>query len=472
MKRTEIQNFINITHGKLCFDDVQKVYFDIYKETNVDETTKKLGEIFAYWHYQINSQFEDINSYINRKYSYYHADRSRSLITTIAEIIAFVQKFKNTELEFSLDKYYRDLFFECDIFLKSSGTNIPNDFKTINILYGPIFSFTDNYIESKNKSYELKPIGEGAYSNVFKYYDEEYQQNFALKRLKKNVTEKERLRFKKEFELMKKNPFPYIVTVYGINSNHSEYTMELCPYNLEKYILANNTKLTYQQRKNIAMQFLKALSYLHSRDILHRDLSYRNILIQIVGGVVVVKVSDFGLAKDYKEPTTSNDSSLKGTLLDPCVSTFKDYNIKNEMYSIGLILWFIFTGRKNFKAEKSAISTITAKCIDPNLNNRYDSVDEILSILSKIKKADDTLPQKINIVELKDEIIETLSSYSANELPSICVGLGLEDGSTSEAFKSKRTYVSKRLHSLDMSACLELVSKIDNHLGVEIKVEK
>lgn len=472
MKKTEIKNFINVIHEKLCFDNVQNAYFDIYKEPNVDETTKRLQEIFAYWHYQINSRFEDLNSYINRGYSYYEADRSCSLITDIAEINIFIKKFKNTELEFSLNKYYHDLFIECKTFLSNSGTEIPDNFKAVDVLYSPVFLFTGNYIENKNKSYELKLIGEGAYSNVFKYYDEEYQQNFALKRLKTDVSEKDRLRFKKEFELMKKNPFPYIVTVYGINSNYSEYSMELCPHNLDKYIFANNTKLTYKQRKNIAMQFLKALSYLHSKGILHRDLSYRNILIQTVGGVVIVKVSDFGLAKDFKEPITSNDSSLKGTLPDPCLSAFKDYDIKNEIYSVGFILWFIFTGKKNFAPDGTAISDITAKCTDKHSEKRYNSVDEIFSVLSDIKKEDDPLPQKITVNELKEKIIETLISYSAIQLPAVCAGIGLDNGTEREALKSKRSYVFKRLHKLDMSACLELVSKINENLGITVETEK
>ena len=57
--------------------------------------------------------------------------------------------------------------------------------------------------------------------------------------------------------------------------------------------------MTFQYRKNIALQFLKGLKYLHSKDMYHRDISFNNILIkEFDDNFVIVKISDFGLLKD------------------------------------------------------------------------------------------------------------------------------------------------------------------------------
>lgn len=322
----------------------------------------------------------------------------------------------------------------------------------------------------RGNNYQLHLVGSGAYADVFKYYDQYYKTTFALKKLKKNSTVKDIERFKKEYEFMRDFRYPYITTVYGFDDTENSYSMEYCQYNLEKFLLANNTKLSFSQRKSMAMQFLKGLAYLHEKNILHRDLSYTNILVNQYDDVIVVKLSDFGLAKKQEEIYTKSDSSIKGTILDPCLDSFKSYDVQNEMYAIGIILWYIFTGRKNYKTEQTAVSKAVAKCIDSNKSARYRSVKELLNEISGIQHSNDSPKMPLDIKVIKSKIVEELYGFSANELPEICTSLGLKDGEVSEAFSSKRQYVAKRLHVLDINGCMQLINKIERQLGYKINL--
>lgn len=269
---------------------------------------------------------------------------------------------------------------------------------------------------------------------------------------------------------MKQYHYPYIVTVYGFDESTKSYTMEYCPFNLDVFIRKNNTKLLFNQRKKIAIQFLKGLKYLHKNGILHRDISYKNILIQRYDDIIIAKISDFGLAKDDRQLITSSDSSLKGTIIDPCLETFKSYDIQNEIYVVGFILWYIFTGKKNFKFTNTAISSIVSKCITSNKEERYLNISELMNDIQKIINIDDAPLVPMGIIEVKNKIINALSDFSANELPDICVSIGLKEGSVQEAFQSKKQYVSKRLHRFDIKGCLNIIDKLKKNLGIHINV--
>ena len=107
------------------------------------------------------------------------------------------------------------------------------------------------------------------YATVYRYTDSFYQRDFVLKRAKTDLTDKELVRFKREYQEMRDLRSPYIVEVYSFNEEKKEYTMELMDYTLEKYMAINNATMSIQIRKNIIGQLLRAYKYLHSRNMYH-----------------------------------------------------------------------------------------------------------------------------------------------------------------------------------------------------------
>ena len=238
-------------------------------------------------------------------------------------------------------------------------------------------------MEERLDEFDIKLIGEGSYANVYKYKDSLYNCFFAIKKLKKATTNKEKERFKREFEILAKYEHPNILKVYKYIDSKASYIMEYCDYTLKQYFDKKGNKIENDIRKNIALQFLNALKILHNDGLLHRDISYNNILIkEYHSNKILVKISDFGLVKDKNLDSTSTGTNIKGTIIDDTLGSFKDYNFKNEIYAIGIILFYIFTGKQNLenynKNDKKLLNIID-KCIDRNHNNRYDSLDDIIS---------------------------------------------------------------------------------------------
>ncbi|WP_242967860.1 AbiJ-related protein [Tepidibacter mesophilus] len=238
-------------------------------------------------------------------------------------------------------------------------------------------------------SYELKPIGEGSYAKVFKYKDNYYKSTFVLKRAKKDLTKKELERFKREFEQMKALNSPYIVEVFRYNDESNEYTMEYMDCTLDKFISENNGKLTFVQRKKIASQALRAFKYIHSKDLLHRDICPKNVLIKLYDDVRVVKVSDFGLVKVPDSKLTSINTDYKGYFNDPelRLEGFNTYCIIHEVYAITRLVFFILTGRTNTdKIKNVQLQEFVVRGLNPDKAKRFQNIDELIETFNKIKE--------------------------------------------------------------------------------------
>lgn len=226
----------------------------------------------------------------------------------------------------------------------------------------------------------MRSLGEGSYARTFRFTDDFYHKDFVLKRAKSDLSEKELVRFRREFDEMHELHSPYIVEVYSFNEERKEYIMELMDCSLEQYMTKNNATITMQFRKNTILQLLRAYGYLHSKNIFHRDISPKNVLLKFYDDITVVKISDFGLVKIEKSDLTSENTDFKGSLNDPAlkVEGFDHYELIHEIYAITLLFAYILTGKSNWaKITNPTIRSFIAKGTDPDKSKRFQTLDEL-----------------------------------------------------------------------------------------------
>ena len=174
---------------------------------------------------------------------------------------------------------------------------------------------------------------------------------------------------------------PYLVEVYSYDDLRNEYTMEFMDESIYDYIRRVNSTLSLSDRKNIIAQICRGLSYIHSKGILHRDISLTNVFVKHYEDVDVVKIGDFGLVKMPQSNLTSLQTELKGSLNDPDLIHvgFANYEMCHETYALTRLCYFILTGRTNIEKQKDgAIKSFWNKGTNTNRAMRFKSVDELL----------------------------------------------------------------------------------------------
>lgn len=347
------------------------------------EGDAEFGRMFSVLHKSLNEHFDSINGRA-RSTRHYWADNSRELLALIDEIDQDLHDLKRAGIQVAFNEAYQAELERCQPWLSpSGGSPVPEDFDQIKLIkFEPIFRRRTDVISLKNQpeKVQLKMVGEGSYAHVYSYVDPEYGTKFALKRAKQGISDRDLARFKREFEVMKGLSFPYVVEVYRYNDVLNEYRMEYCDETLRSYVTRRNTKLAFSTRKRIALQFLYGLNYIHSQELLHRDISLQNVLMKTyASGAVLVKLSDFGLVKDAASDFTMTQTELRGTIRDPQLESFKTYAVVNEIYAIGWVLHFIFTGRESLRHGGDSVAEIVRKCTDHDIGKRYQSALEVIT---------------------------------------------------------------------------------------------
>jgi len=343
----------------------------------------QFGHVFAILHERLNHHFDSINGRA-KSTKHYWADSSREMLALIEELDDVLDTLKTAGFEVVFDAEYRAAVDRCKPWLSMTyGSEVPEDFEQIRLIkFRPVFMRPETTVRLKKResAVQLKMVAEGSYAVVFSYVDPDYGIKFAVKRAKKGLSERDLHRFKLEFEVLKRLSFPYIVEVYLYDEARNEYKMEYCDETLRHYIATRNNKLSSASRKRIALQFLYGINYIHHKRLLHRDVSLQNVMVKVFGdGAVLVKLSDFGLVKDHTSEFTRTKTEMRGTIRDPVLSSFKDYTVLNEIYSLGWVLSYIFTGREALKTGTDEVSLIVQKCTANDTAQRYQRVIDLIA---------------------------------------------------------------------------------------------
>lgn len=386
-----IENYIESQYRELLLcSQINAEYSDLYKSFR----NQKLREILMTLHHDLVGLFRTMNERLptGEHEAHFWAEPSRDLIKRIEIIFSLVSSLKETPLAFQIDPYYLDLLTRCRDFLSSSGgSSLPPNMAKVELYYTlpiflPLSSITISH-KQQDFTFDLKLIGSGSYANVYKYKDTFYNRSFILKRAKKELTDKEVARFKREFDVMNDLSSPYILEVYCYNPDKNEYIMEYMDYTLDGYIAAHNSTLTIVQRKGIAQQILRAFDYLHSKGHLHRDISPKNILIKEYDDTLVVKLSDFGLVKIPDSTLTTVNTEFKGYFNDPAlvVEGFNTYGIVHETYALTRVIYFVMTGKTNTeKITNQNLRAFVEKGLNPDKIKRFQNIRDMISAFKAI----------------------------------------------------------------------------------------
>ncbi len=219
--------------------------------------------------------------------------------------------------------------------------------------------------------YEIKEIiGVGGMAVVYKAHDNLENKTVAIKILKEEFVSNEEFlrRFKNESKAIAMLSHPNIVNVYDVSFG------DLIQYIVMEYIegitlkefIEHEGSLRWKDAVHFTIQILKALQHAHDKGIVHRDVKPQNIMVLSDG---TIKVTDFGIARFARsEQRTMTDKAIGSVhYISPEQARGDKTDEKADIYSVGVILYEMLTGRMPFQAESAVSVAIMQLQRDPQL---------------------------------------------------------------------------------------------------------
>jgi hypothetical protein len=213
----------------------------------------------------------------------------------------------------------------------------------------------------------LGEAGHGSMGNVYKARDRETGETVALKLLKPEIASDQAMmdRFKNELLFARKITHKNVCRVYEFNRvGGVAYTsMEFVEGESLRSVLNRFGGLPQRKAADLALQICSGLKEAHAQGIVHRDLKPENVMIDGQGNV---KIMDFGIARSM-EAGTRLTGSMVGTpaYMAPEQVAGKSVDYRTDIYSLGLMLYEMFTGVPAFSADNSIAVALKQMREDP-----------------------------------------------------------------------------------------------------------
>ncbi|MBZ4663818.1 MAG: pknB [Caloramator sp.] len=281
----------------------------------------------------------------------------------------------------------------------------------------------------------VEQIGEGGMAIVYKAKDQLLNRYVAVKILKQEFTQDEEFvkKFKRESIAAASLTHPNIVAIFDVGEQDNIYyiVMEYIKGQTLKEYIKSNGKIGYKRVLDITLQIAMALDNAHKNGVVHRDIKPHNIVVTEEG---TIKVTDFGIARASTVATVTNTNKVLGSVhyLSPeqAKGGFSDH--RTDIYSLGVVMYEMLTGRLPFDAESPisvaikhiqeditepiaidtsiprAVNDIVKKALQKDMFKRYQSAKELVDDIIKVKENPNAVinnfdeTQSTRIIDVKD----------------------------------------------------------------------
>ncbi len=276
----------------------------------------------------------------------------------------------------------------------------------------------DKYLGKRlDGRYEIKEImGVGGMACVYKAYDTIDDRIVAVKILKDEYMANEEVtrRFKNESKAIAILSHPNIVKVYDVSfGERFQYiVMEYVDGITLKEYIDQQKEIPWKEAVHFTVQILRALQHAHDKGIIHRDIKPQNIMLLPDG---TIKVTDFGIAQFSRQEArlnTNGENKAIGSVhyISPEQARGEITDEKADIYSVGVMLYEMLTGRLPFEADNAVsvaimqlqteprrpstinpqipegLEEITLKAMQKDPQARYQSAAEMLYDIDEFKR--------------------------------------------------------------------------------------
>ena len=308
----------------------------------------------------------------------------------------------------------------------------------------------------------IKSIGEGGMANVYLAWDTILEREVAVKILRGDLAEDEKFirRFQREANAASSLRHPNIVEMYDVGEDNGKYfiVMEYVDGKTLKSLIKKRGALNLNEALDIMLQITSGIACAHDSYIIHRDIKPQNVLILEDGRV---KITDFGIAMALNSNELTQTNSVMGSVhyLPPEQASGNGSTIKSDIYSLGILMFELLTGRVPFKGDNAVEIAIK------HMKEPIPSVCEI----------NNSIPQSVENIILKACAKNPKNRYNSvaemyEDLKTCLDPLHFEDKRLVYRYPEHNVEESKSISKLELNKKLEKEEKKDKKINVALVI--
>jgi serine/threonine protein kinase/Flp pilus assembly protein TadD len=259
----------------------------------------------------------------------------------------------------------------------------------------------------------IEELGKGGMGRVYRVEDKKTREELALKLIKPEISAEKKTieRFTNELRLAHKISHRNVCRMYhlGESKGTSYITMEYVPGEDLRSSIRRFGQLPIGKSISIAKQVCEGLDEAHRLGVVHRDLKSSNIMIDKEGNV---RIMDFGIARSLEAKGITGAGVIIGTpeYMSPEQVEGKEVDQRSDIYSLGVILYEMVTGRVPFEGDtpftigmkhkgetpkdpkelntqiSDDLNNLILKCMEKEKDKRYQSAEDLNTELTNIEK--------------------------------------------------------------------------------------